>query len=215
MSVVSLLFLFPIYTYFLLFELERIHGFVRRYLPRRERERITRIGAQIGEVLSNFFRGRLVVCGLKGLFLTAGLAAFGVPYAVLLGFLSAVLALVPIIGPVVAFLLALVVAMLHYPTVGGAMWRVGLVYAAGELIEGYFLLPKMLGDSLGLHPVVVIMALTIGGAALGLFGLLVALPLTATIIILARELVLPALRALAEGTPQAPSPPPLPPVREA
>ncbi|MCE9594908.1 MAG: AI-2E family transporter [Planctomycetes bacterium] len=204
LSVVSLVFLLPIYTYFLLFELERIHSFVARYIPRRERQRIARIGEQIGEVLASFFRGRLVVCLLKGLFLAAGLGLAGVPYAMLLGFLGGVLALVPVVGPVVSFGLAVLVAMLDF-SVGPALMRVGIVFGLAEVIEGYVLIPKVLGDSLGLHPVVVILALTIGGAALGLFGLLVALPLTATVIILVRELVLPALRVFAEG---APPPPP-------
>ncbi|MBI5432199.1 MAG: AI-2E family transporter [Planctomycetes bacterium] len=204
MSVVSLVFLLPIYTYFLLFELERIHAFVRRYLPRRERERIARIGEQIGEVLASFFRGRLFVCLLKGLFLTVALFLCGVPYAVLLGFLGGMLALVPVVGPVVAFLLAFLVAMLEFDSVMQALMWVGGVYGVAEVIEGYVLIPKILGDSLGLHPVVVILALTIGGAALGLFGLLVALPATATVIILVRELILPALRVLAEENSTAP-----------
>lgn len=201
-SVVSLVFLLPIYTYFLLFELERIHTFVRRYLPRRERERIASIGEQIGEVLASFFRGRLFVCLLKGLFLTVGLLVCDVPYAVLLGFLGGMLALVPVVGPVVAFVLAFLTAMLDVEfTAVSALVKVGIVYGLGEIVEGYVLIPKILGDSLGLHPVVVILALTIGGAALGLFGLLVALPLTATVIILVRELVLPALRVLADEQP--------------
>ncbi|MCC6407296.1 MAG: AI-2E family transporter [Planctomycetes bacterium] len=204
MSVVSLVFLLPIYTYFLLFELERIHTFVRRYLPRRERERIARIGEQIGEVLASFFRGRLFVCLLKGLFLTVALFLCGVPYAVLLGFLGGILALVPVVGPVVAFLLAFLVAMLEFDSVMQALMWVGGIYGIAEVIEGYVLIPKILGDSLGLHPVVVILALTIGGAALGLFGLLVALPLTATVIILVRELILPALRVLADENSTAP-----------
>lgn len=202
LSVVSLVFLLPIYTYFLLFELERIHTFVRRYLPRRERERIASIGSQIGEVLASFFRGRLFVCFLKGLFLTIALVVCGVPYAMLLGFLGGLLALVPVVGPVAAFALAFLVAMLDVEfSALSALVTVGVVYGLAEVIEGYLLIPKILGDSLGLHPVVVILALTIGGAALGLFGLLVALPLTATVIILVRELVLPALRALADETP--------------
>ncbi len=203
LSVVSLMFLFPIYTYFLLFELERIHAFVRRYLPRRERERISRIASQVGEVLSSFFRGRLVVCMLKGVFLSIGLAIAGVPFALLLGFIGGVLALVPVVGPVVACVVALLIAFIDH-SISDALLRVGVVYAAAELLEGYFLTPKILGDSLGLHPVVVILALTIGGAALGLFGLLVALPLTATIIILVRELVLPGLRVFADDAPPPP-----------
>ncbi|MEO0662302.1 MAG: AI-2E family transporter, partial [Planctomycetota bacterium] len=65
-------------------------------------------------------------------------------------------------------------------------------------IEGYVLIPKVLGDSLGLHPVVILVSVFVGGAALGLFGFLIAIPLAATVIILFRELVMPAIEDFAE-----------------
>lgn len=196
-SVVTFVFLLPIYTYFLMFELERIHSFVRRYLPRRERARIVRIVEQIGEVLSSFFRGRLLVCLAKGLLLAAGLWLVDVPYALLLGLLSGALSLIPILGPALGFALAFLLGLLKLELLA-ALWRVGLVFAVGEAIEGYVLMPRILGQSLGLHPMVVLASLMIGGAALGMFGLLMALPLAATVIILVRELVLPALQQEAD-----------------
>jgi predicted PurR-regulated permease PerM len=197
-SIFTLLFLLPIYTYFLLFELERIHEFVRHYIPRTERVRMSSIGGQIGEVLANFFRGRLLVCLLKGAFITLGLWITGVPYALIVGLVSGFLSLVPFVGPVLGFVLAFLMGLLREYTLLQAFLRVGAVYVIAELLEGYVLLPKILGDSLGLHPVVVLASLMIGGAALGMFGLLAALPLAATVIILSRELVLPALQKVAD-----------------
>ncbi len=194
----TLLFLLPVYTYFLLFQLDTIHGFVRRYLPHRDRGRILRVGSQIGEVISSFFRGRLLVCLIKGLLTAAGLVVLGVPYALLFGLLSGFLSLVPFVGPLLAFVLTFLIALTEHSIVGAA-WRVGLVFSLAELIEGYVLIPKILGDSLGLDPVVVLASVMIGGAALGFFGMLVALPLTASLVILAREFVLPALAAWADG----------------
>jgi predicted PurR-regulated permease PerM len=147
-------------------------------------------------VLSNFLRGRVVVSVLKGAFVTVGLALAGVPYALLLGLVAGVLSMVPIIGPLIAFLFGAGLAMLEYDLFT-ALWRTGLIYLLAEVFEGYVLMPKILGDSLGLHPVVVLASLMIGGAALGMFGILLALPLAATVIILTRELVLPALRKTA------------------
>jgi predicted PurR-regulated permease PerM len=72
------------------------------------------------------------------------------------------------------------------------------VFAAAEAFENYVLLPRILGESLGLHPVVVIFALMAGAASLGMFGLLIALPLTASIVILSRELLLPVLAEMAD-----------------
>jgi predicted PurR-regulated permease PerM len=85
-----------------------------------------RITSQIGEVLSSFFRGRLLVCLLKGLFLALGLWVAGAPYSLLLGFLGGALSLIPFVGPVVAFLLALGLSLLQFD-LGPALVRVGIV----------------------------------------------------------------------------------------
>lgn len=198
-ALVTLIFLLPIYAYFLLFELGRIHAFVLRYLPARERERFSRIGTQIGEVLASFFRGRLLVCFLKGALIAVGLLIAGVPYSLFLGMASGFLALVPFVGPLIGFLFAFLITLVS--TEGGllmALLGTGLVFALAELAEGYVLLPKILGDSLGLHPVVVLASVFVGGAAMGMFGFLIALPLTAALVIIAREMVLPALADFAD-----------------
>jgi predicted PurR-regulated permease PerM len=192
LSLAGFCFLLPIYTYFLMFELERIHGFVLRFVPARDREKVISIGTQIGVVLSSFLRGRVLISLLKGAFITLGLWLIGVPYALLLGLLAAIFSLIPVVGPLFAFALGFLFAMLHFDLYA-ALWRTSLIYVLAELFEGYVLMPKVLGESLGLHPVVVLASLMIGGAALGMFGLLLALPLAATVIILTRELVLPAL----------------------
>ena len=193
------LLLVPIYTWFLLFELERVSSFVSRYIPKDHREQWTRIGAAMAEMLGGFFRGRLLVCALKGAAVWLTLLMIGVPYALLLGLLGGVLSLLPVIGPGIGHALVFAVALMSFDPFG-ALWRTALVFAVAEALEGYVLIPKILGDSLGLHTVVVFAALTIFGSALGMFGLLIALPLSAAIVILARELLLPALREFADGT---------------
>ena len=197
MQFLALLVLLPIYTWFLLFELERIHGFVQRYLPQRERGRIVKIGTQIGEVLSNFFRGRLLVCLCKGVVLAGGLAIVDVRYSLLIGIGTGFLTLIPFVGSFVGFVVALLFGFLDYPALE-ALWRTGTVFLIAEGLENYFLIPKILGDSLGLHPIVVIFSLLAGAASLGMFGLLIALPLAASLVILAREFVLPVLADLAD-----------------
>jgi predicted PurR-regulated permease PerM len=193
LGIAGLFVLVPLYTYYLLFELARMHAFVKSYLPRRDREHLARVFELIGEVISNFFRGRLTVCALKGTVLSVGLLAAGVPYAFLFGMLSGALSLVPFFGPFLGFVGALLVALVDYDVVE-ALLRTGIVFVVAELIEGYVLIPKILGDSLGLHPVVVLFALFAGGASLGTLGILIALPLAASLVILVREFVLPALK---------------------
>lgn len=206
LALATFAFLVPLYTWFLLFELERITSFVRSYIPRDQRARWSRIGDEMATMLGSFFRGRLLVCFLKGALLSVVLAVCGVPYALLVGMLAGFLSLIPFVGPAFGYALAFVLALLEFDPLG-ALWRAALVFAVGELVEGYVLMPKVLGDQLGLHPVVVLASLMIFGSALGMFGLLLALPITAAIVILARELVLPALRQFAEGR-NAPKPAP-------
>ncbi len=197
MAFLGLVVLLPIYTWFLLFELERIHSFVQRYLPRRDRGRLVKIGTQIGEVLSNFFRGRLLVCLCKGIFLALGLWIAGVQYSVLIGLATGFLTLIPFVGSFVGFVVALLFGFLDYDVLSSLV-RTGTVFLLAEALENYVLIPKILGDSLGLHPIVVIFSLLAGAASMGMFGLLIALPLTASLVILAREFVLPVLADLAD-----------------
>jgi predicted PurR-regulated permease PerM len=196
-SVLALFFLVPLYTYYFLFVIGDLHGSIQRYFPRRERVRLSRVFERVGRVISSFFRGRLTVAFAKGLFLAFGLMALDMPYAFLFGMLSGALSIIPFVGAFGGFVLALVVGILDHGVIG-SLWRSAVVFGAGELVEGYVLVPKILGDELGLHPLVVFFALLAGGAALGMLGLLIALPLTATLVILFQEFVSPALRQFAD-----------------
>jgi predicted PurR-regulated permease PerM len=198
-SVLGLFLLVPLYTYYFLFVIGDVHAAVRRYFPRRERARLERVFERIGLVIASFFRGRLSVAFSKGLFLALALTVFDMPYGFLIGMVSGALSIVPFVGAFTGFVLALAVGLLEHGVIG-SIWRNGLVFAAGEGIENYVLVPKILGDRLGLHPLVVFFALLAGGAALGMLGLLVALPLTATLVILFQEFVAPALKQFAEET---------------
>jgi predicted PurR-regulated permease PerM len=205
-SIVALVLLLPIYGYFLLFELERIHRFVRRHIPKDERERVTRIGTQIGGVIANFFRGRLLICVLKGSVITIGLALGGAPYALFFGVMAGLMSLVPFVGPSLTFVCAMVFGLQELSFVSALLW-IGGTFLLGEILEGYVFIPKILGDSLGLHPVVVLVSIFAGGAALGMFGFLIAIPLVAALVILARELLLPALRQFADEDSHTDAPP--------
>ncbi len=197
LGLISMLVLLPIYTWFLLFELERIHRFIRRHLPREGRQRYTRVGAKIGDVLTNFLRGQLVVCLLKGLTITVGLFLAGVPYALFLGLTAGFMALIPFFGAFLAAVFAFLVGLLSMDFVP-LLWRLVLVFGIAELMEGYVYVPRIIGGTLGLHPLAVLVAVLVGGAAMGMFGFLIALPLVASLVILAKEFLMPALREWAD-----------------
>lgn len=191
----GLLLLVPLYAYYLLFHLGTMHSSVKRYLPKREREKIANVGRQIGAMLAAFFRGRLLVCLLKGAILTVGLLVLRVDYAFLFGMTGGLLSLVPVIGPLAGFLFAAIFTMAD-PNLGvlSSLIKTGIVFGIGEMIEGYILMPKVIGDSLRMNEVEVLFYLLAGHAAFGMFGILVALPVAAAIKIILAEIVLPPLR---------------------
>lgn len=194
----TLVLLVPLYAFFWMFEMDAMHDWVRRHIPVRERGRTTRLAAQMGDILSRFFRGRLTICVVKGVLITVCLAIAGIPYSILLGMLAGVLSLVPFVGSVAAFAFGALVALGTHDPWWAALLITGAIYGAAELVEGYVLMPRILGESLGLSEVAVLFAVTAGGAALGLFGVLAALPLAAAVKVLFTEYVDPALTQWAE-----------------
>lgn len=204
----GLLFLVPLYAYYLLFQLGHMHAAVRRYLPKDDRETISNIGRQMGQMLAAFFRGRLSVCLIKGLLISVGLLVCGFDYAFLFGMSAGFLSIIPFIGPMLGFVFTVIASIPSFPIMDGGevvgfdvlavFIRAALVFGIAELLEGYVLMPKILGDSLRMNEVEVLFYLMAGGAALGMFGILLALPIAAAIKILLSEVILPALARFAD-----------------
>jgi predicted PurR-regulated permease PerM len=210
----GMIFLVPLYAYYLLFELGGMHASMRRYLPRGDREVISNIGRQIGQMLAAFFRGRLLVCLLKGLLISVGLLICGFDYAFLFGMSAGFLSLIPVFGPMIGFVITAIASIptFEIPVAeqvpGGPQFavlsvfvRAAIVFGIAELVEGYVLMPKVLGDSLRMNEVEVLFYLMAGGASLGMLGILVALPIAAAIKILLKEAILPALARFADEEP--------------
>lgn len=192
------LLLIPIYAFFLILAMPAIRRTVRRYLPGSHKEVLIRILHDIERVVAAFFRGRLVICIVCGALTTIGFVICGVPYAVLFGVLIGLATTVPLSG-----LLFLVPAVLLVLLDGGpdAMWwAVGVVavYTVIQTLEMAVLTPLIMGREVELHPVVLILALLLCGKLLGVIGLILAVPIAATVRILARQFLLPRLRKFAD-----------------
>ena len=193
----SLVFLVPLYAFFMLFEIDRIHAWVAAHLPLKYRAQLVSVGTKVGEITSNFFRGRVLVAAIKGVILTLSFWFAGVPYPLLVGMTGGILGLLPFIGGIAGFAVGALAASLAYSWFL-AIVVAGAIFILAELIEGYVLLPKILGKSLGLSDVAVLFSVTAGGAALGLFGVIVALPAAAVLKVLFLEFVEPALKQFAD-----------------
>lgn len=181
------LFLVPVVTFYLLRDWDKlIHG-IRMMLPRRHEPLISRLAAEIDDVLGAFIRGQLIVMLALGLIYAIGLWAIGLDLAIIIGLTAGLLSIVPYLGTVVGVGAALIAAMFQFQDVVHLLMVAG-VFTVGQMMEGMVLTPKLVGDRIGLHPVAVIFAVLAGGQLAGFLGILLALPVAAALNVLVRHI---------------------------
>ena len=178
--------LLPIFTFYLLSEWDRIVGFVAALVPTRHRPTVGRLAASVDERLAAFVRGQITVCCVLALLYSVGLWLAGVDLAFTVGILAGALFVVPYLGTVVGATLGSVLCLMKFG-VDIHLVYVGLAFAIPQFIESWYLTPKVVGDKVGLHPLVVMIALLAGGGLAGIWGMLLAIPLTAVLDVLGRE----------------------------
>ncbi|MGB0325270.1 MAG: AI-2E family transporter [Phycisphaerales bacterium] len=201
-----LLFLIPFYFYFLVLWYPEVIRFGAQLVPRDNREAIFSLLQEMDDVVSGFVRGRLLVSFIMGLMFSVGWWLVDVPYAFVLGMTTGALSTVPFVGGLgapIAIGLA-VLARLELPEVERAAWWMPVVlpaavFALVSAIEGWVLLPLIAGRATRLDPVTIVVAVLAGGALLGVYGMLLAIPLAACLKILVIRVVLPRLRAWTRG----------------
>ena len=180
--------LLPLFTFYLLRDWPELVAGIDGLVPGRWRPTVRALAAQIDERLSGFVRGQLTVAVVLGAVYAAGLLACGIDLAITVGFLGGALFLVPYIGTILAGTLAAVLALMEF----GLDWHIVAavaVFAGGQLIEGTFLTPWLVGDRVGLHPMIVMVALIVGGNLLGIWGLVLAVPITAALAVVGSHLL--------------------------
>ena len=155
-------------------------------VPEKNKSTVQNILGDIDASLSGFIRGQLSVCFLLGLFYAIGLSLMGLQYGFFIGVAAGVLSIIPYVGSMFGLIAA--VGMAFYQFGGWEYPLVALIiFTIGQLVEGNYLTPKLVGDSVGLHPIWVIFVLMAGGALLGLLGMMIAVPVAAIIAVLLRH----------------------------
>ena len=179
------LFLIPILTFYLLRDWDSIVAHIGALVPESQREDVFRLARESDEVLGAFLRGQILVMVALAIIYSLGLSLVGLKFAVAIGVVSGLVSFVPYLGFVFGIALAgLTVALEPNP-----LWQlVGVVvtFSLAQVIEGSVLTPKLVGDRIGLHPVIVIFAVAAGGQLFGFFGILLALPAAAVLSVLVR-----------------------------
>lgn len=179
--------LIPVVLFYLLRDWRSIVGQIDGLIPRRMHPKVRQIATEIDQVLSEFLRGQLAVMLLMSVFYVAGLWMAGLHFALPVGLITGLLVFVPYLGSGAGLLLGTIAAIMQFPSINGVAIVWG-VFAAGQLIEGFLVTPWLVGDRIGLHPVAVIFALLAFGQVFGFFGVLLALPASAAILVGLRHL---------------------------
>lgn len=178
----------PVVAFYLLRDWRPLLGFLEDLIPPTRRPALVAFIEEYDGSLGKFFRGQLIEATLVGILTGTGLAVLGVPSALLIGVIAGLCNLVPYIGIAISAIPALVVALTMDDPVGGLL-RVGGVFLVVQFIDGSVTGPRIVGGSVGLHPVVTMLALAFGGAMLGFAGLLLAVPLAVLLKMLGSRLL--------------------------
>jgi len=179
------LLVFLIATFFLLRDAPRLLQWFRRVLPASQRNELIPLIAQVNALLGRYVRGQMFLIGVMSTVTFIGLSILQVPFVLLLAIMTGVLEVIPIVGPITAGAIACLVALGHPAPWGlSQIWYVAIVAAMYTVLrhaEDYFVIPLVIGRIVRLHPALVIFSLLTGGALYGLLGVLVAVPVAATL----------------------------------
>lgn len=175
LSILSYVFLTPVLTFYLLRDYDGIVARMRELIPRGREVAVVGFTTEYDKLLSAYLRGQVTVALILGAMTTVLLLIVQFPYAILLGSLVAVMSLVPYLGLVLSLIPAVVIALIS-GSVLVSLLKVLLVYGSTQALEGAVISPRIVGKSVGLHPVWVVLALSIGGFFFGFVGFLIAVP---------------------------------------
>ena len=182
--------LIPVALFYLLMDWERFMRTLRELIPPRLRVATDGFLVESDQVLGEYLRGQLMVMGVLAVYYSLGLSLFGLDLALPIGTFTGLAVFVPYLGYGLGLVLALLAGLLEFAGAGGAtqaVIMVAVVYGLGQLLESFFLTPRLVGERIGLHPLAVIFALLAFGQLFGFVGILVALPVSAVLLVAVRR----------------------------
>ncbi|THF58480.1 AI-2E family transporter [Ollibium composti] len=209
-SVVSLFVVTPVVAFYMLLDWDRMVSVVDSWVPRDHVKTVRQIATDINTATAGFVRGQGTLCLVLGAMYAIGLTLTGLNFAILIGLFAGLISFIPYVGSLTGLVLAVGVAFVQFWPDWQMVVAVAAVFFVGQFIEGNILSPKLVGKSVGLHPVWLMFALFAFGALFGFVGLLVAVPAAAAIAVLVRFAIARYLESpLYKGHNPEP-PPPLP-----
>lgn len=182
----SVLVVTPVVAFYILLDWDRMIARVDSWLPRDHADSIRGIFRDIDSAIAGFVRGQATVCFLLGVYYGSCLTFAGVGFGFLVGLCTGLASFIPYVGSILGFAVTMIIALVqawpdwHLPV------YVAIIFGAGQILEGYVLSPRLVGGSVGLHPVWLMFSLLAAGSLFGFIGLLVAVPVAAAIGVLVR-----------------------------
>lgn len=187
-SALSLLFIMPVVAFYLMRDWPTLVARVDSWLPRQHANVIREQVRAIDRTLAGFLRGQSTVCLILAAYFSIALTLVGLNFGIVIGLLTGLLSFMPFVGSTFGLVASLIVAFLQFDTYGPIALVAG-IFVFAQFVEGNFITPKLVGESVGLHPIWIIFALMAGGSLLGFVGLLLAVPVAAVIGVLIRFLL--------------------------
>jgi len=187
LGIAASLLLIPVVTFYMLRDWDRMMASLSEIIPARVRPSLTAIAREIDQVLAEFVRGQVSVIFIMALFYSLGLWLAGLDYALAVGMVAGILVFVPYLGVTVGVLLGTLASLGQHGDLVSLLPVWG-VFAVGQLLEGMVITPRLVGERVGLHPVAVIFALMAFGQLFGFFGVLLAIPASAALLVALRHL---------------------------
>lgn len=185
-NIVSLFVITPVVAFYLLLDWDRMVDKVDSLVPRDHLEEVRQIARDINLATAGFVRGQSTLCLILGVYYATGLSLVGLNFGLLIGLFAGLISFIPYVGSFVGLALALSVAFVQFWPDWYWIIAVAAVFFSGQFIEGNILQPKLVGMSVGLHPVWLMFALFAFGYLFGFVGLLIAVPAAAAIAVLVR-----------------------------
>ena len=197
LNILVLIVVVPVVAFYLLLDWDNMVAKIDDLMPRDHVETIRRLAREMDNTLASFIRGQGTVCVVLGLYYAFALTLAGLNFGLVVGFVAGLISFIPYVGALVGGVLAIGLALFQWwggipldDGGGSTNWvRIGIVAAIfmiGQFLEGNILTPKLVGESIGLHPVWLLFALSVFGSLFGFVGMLVAVPVAALIGVLAR-----------------------------
>ena len=189
LNVVVLFVIVPVVAVYLLLDWDRMIERIDALLPRDHAPVIRRLAGEVDKTLAAFIRGMGTVCIILGAYYAISLMLVGLQFGLVVGFVAGLLTFIPYVGAIVGGALAIGLALFQFW--GDWVWIVVVagIFQVGQLIEGNVLTPKLVGESIGLHPVWLILSLSVFGTLFGFVGMLVAVPVAAALGVLVRFVI--------------------------